>query len=250
MKRTLLLLAWAATWASAYELRGAETVNWPQYRGADSDGLGEGATLPETWSATENVVWKVAVPGWGWSSPIVWGKKIFVTSAIGEKELPTPHVGGYPGGHVGTALLHVPPLNKKPQEMPLDEWMDEQAGKTAGTTLNEENWLLFRTRQLDDNDRVWVEKIERKGNEFIVTMHEAIWQGTYFKTFTFHEVSAVNLGKLPTGDYKVTWIVTPLTFKTLEKPREAINNHQTNWPIDDQPGKGQSAQIKAAFAVR
>ncbi len=148
------------------------------------------------------------------------------------------------------ALLPVPPLSRKPQGMALDEWMDEQAGKPAGTTATDDNWLLFRTRQLDDNDRVWVEKIERKGNEFIVTMREAIWQGSYFKTFTYHEVSAVNLGKLPAGDYTVTWRVAPLSFKALEKPREAINNHQTNWPVDDQTGKGQTAQIKAAFSVR
>jgi outer membrane protein assembly factor BamB len=84
----------------------AETENWPQYRGAHSDGLGEGATLPETWSETENVVWKAKVPGWGWSSPIVWGERIFMTSAVGTKELPTPHVGGYPGGHVGAEDPH------------------------------------------------------------------------------------------------------------------------------------------------
>jgi hypothetical protein len=147
-------------------------------------------------------------------------------------------------------LLHVPSLSRKPQSMPLDEWMDEQAGKPAGTTIADENWLVFRTRQLDDNDRVWIEKIERKENEFIVTMHEAVWQGNYFKTFTYHEVSAVNLGKLPTGDYTVTWIMTPLIFRTLEKPREAINDHQTNWPADDQPGKGAKAQIKTAFSIR
>ncbi len=42
----------------------AETVNWPQFRGARSDGLAEGATLPESWSETENVVWKAELPGW------------------------------------------------------------------------------------------------------------------------------------------------------------------------------------------
>jgi outer membrane protein assembly factor BamB len=86
--------------------RAADTANWPQYRGAQSDGLGVGATLPESWSATENVVWKVSVPGWGWSSPIVWGDKIFVTSALGETPLPTPHVGGYPGGHLAQKDTH------------------------------------------------------------------------------------------------------------------------------------------------
>ncbi|MCC6142742.1 MAG: hypothetical protein IT368_02935, partial [Candidatus Hydrogenedentes bacterium] len=99
MKHCLLLFLAVAALA-------ADTENGPQYRGAASDGLGEGETLPETWSETENVVWKVKVPGWGWSSPIVWGDKIFVTSAVGEKEVPTPHVGGYPGGHVGTGEVH------------------------------------------------------------------------------------------------------------------------------------------------
>lgn len=69
-----------AVLASMLVARG-ETENWPQFRGAASDGLGEGATLPEKWSDTENVVWKVKVPGWGWSSPIVWGDRVFVTSA-------------------------------------------------------------------------------------------------------------------------------------------------------------------------
>jgi outer membrane protein assembly factor BamB len=84
----------------------AETVNWPQFRGANSDGLAEGATLPETWSVTEKVVWKAAVPGWGWSSPIVWGEGVFVTSAVSETPLPTPLVGGYPGGHVSQKEEH------------------------------------------------------------------------------------------------------------------------------------------------
>lgn len=75
-------------------LMAADTINWPQYRGANSDDLGEGATLPETWSMTHDVVWKVSAPAWGWTSPIVWGDKIFLTSAVGEKELPTPQVGG------------------------------------------------------------------------------------------------------------------------------------------------------------
>ena len=100
MKRCILITTLAVTIAAA------DTENWPQFRGAKSDGLGEGVTLPVTWSDTENVAWKVKVPGWGWSSPIVWGDKVFVTSAVGEKELPTPHVGGYPGGHLEQKETH------------------------------------------------------------------------------------------------------------------------------------------------
>lgn len=143
-------------------------------------------------------------------------------------------------------LLHT----TKPQGMPLDDWMDEAGEKKPAVTAADENWLLFRTRQLDDNDRVWIEKIERSGNAFTITMHEAIWQGNYFKTFTWYEVTAVNLGKLPAGDYTVTWLVKPLVFKQLEKPREAQNNYQTNWPVDDQPGEKKPVELKTKFTVQ
>lgn len=147
-------------------------------------------------------------------------------------------------------LQHAPPLAQKPQGMSLDDWADELAEKKTQTTAADDNWLIFRTRQLDDNDRVWIEKIERNGNAFTITMHEAIWQGNYFKTFTYYEVDAVNLGKLPAGDYTVQWIVKPLTFKQLEKPREAQNNYQTNWPTDDQPGTAKPVELKIAFSVK
>lgn len=147
-------------------------------------------------------------------------------------------------------LQHVPPIERKPQGLSLDNWADELAGKKPQTKSAEDNWLIFRTRQLDDNDRVWIEKIERSGNAFTITLHEAIWQGNYFKTFTYYEVDAVNLGKLPPGDYTVKWIVKPLVFKQLEKPREAQNNYQTNWPTDDQPADRKPVELQAAFSVR
>ena len=134
--------------------------------------------------------------------------------------------------------------------MKLDDWADELTEKKPQTKAIDDNWLLFRTRQLDDNDRVWIEKIERSGNAFTITMHEAIWQGNYFKTFTWYEVTAVNLGKLPPGDYTVKWIVKPLTFKQLEKPREAQNNYQTNWPTDEKPGERKTVELKTTFSVR
>lgn len=149
-----------------------------------------------------------------------------------------------------STLQHAQPLAQKPQGMSLDDWADELSEKKPVTTATDDNWLLFRTRQLDDNDRVWIEKIERSGNGFIVTMYEAIWQGNYFKTFTYYEVTAVNLGKLPAGAYTVKWVVKPLTFKQLEKPREAQNNYQTNWPIDDQSGGGKAVELKIAFSVK
>lgn len=54
-------------------------ANWPGWRG-DSSGVSEELDVPDTWSETENIVWKTRIPGNGYSSPIVWGDRIFVTS--------------------------------------------------------------------------------------------------------------------------------------------------------------------------
>lgn len=103
MRLPFLLLMLVST---ASVSRAGETNNWPQFRGAQVDGLAEGATLPESWSPTENVVWKAEIPGWGWSSPVIWGGKIFLTSAVGEHEREKLVIGGYPGGHVKPTDVH------------------------------------------------------------------------------------------------------------------------------------------------
>lgn len=55
--------------------------NWPQFRGPTGQGHSTETGLPLHWSASENVVWKTAVPGESWSSPIIWGERVFVTTA-------------------------------------------------------------------------------------------------------------------------------------------------------------------------
>lgn len=62
----------------------AAADNWPQFRGPGGNGVAVDDRAPETWSREENVVWKVAIPGRGWSSPIVWGDRIFATTAAKE----------------------------------------------------------------------------------------------------------------------------------------------------------------------
>lgn len=55
--------------------------NWPQFRGPNTQGHSAEKGLPLKWSATENIAWKMEIPGESWSSPIVWGDRIFVTTA-------------------------------------------------------------------------------------------------------------------------------------------------------------------------
>ena len=72
---------------------------WPQFRGPQSTGVADDAALPETWSATRNVVWKAEIPGSGWSSPVVWGDRIFLTSVISTVAPEAPKKGLYFGGN-------------------------------------------------------------------------------------------------------------------------------------------------------
>ncbi|HLF95209.1 MAG TPA: PQQ-binding-like beta-propeller repeat protein [Planctomycetota bacterium] len=68
----------------------AQTQEWPGWRGPKRDGTSTEAAFPVKWSATENVLWKVPIPGKGHSSPIVWGDRVFLTTCIepaGERKL-------------------------------------------------------------------------------------------------------------------------------------------------------------------
>ena len=73
--------------------------HWPSFRGAESRGVSENPDLPNKWSATKNVSWKTNIPGRGWSSPIVWGKKVFLTTVVNKGESESPKKGLYFGGN-------------------------------------------------------------------------------------------------------------------------------------------------------
>ncbi|MEW6303600.1 MAG: hypothetical protein AB1705_09030 [Verrucomicrobiota bacterium] len=141
-------------------------------------------------------------------------------------------------------LQPAPPIQRKPPKLSLDDWADQLAEKKFQPASNDDNWLIYRSRQLDDNDRVWIERIERRGNEFVIVLNEAIWQGYYQKTFTYYPVIAVNLGPLPPGLYRVKWIIQPLQFKRFEDP----GRPQDNWPKDEQP-TGKPTNLSTTFTV-
>ena len=61
-----------------------EAGSWPSFRGPRASGVADGMHLPDTWDGTSatNVRWKTSIPGLAHSSPIVWGDRVFVTSAV------------------------------------------------------------------------------------------------------------------------------------------------------------------------
>lgn len=72
--------------------------NWPQFRGPTMNAaVADNPNLPDTWSRTENVEWVTDIPGLGWSSPVVWGNKIFLTTVGATGDFERPKAGLYNG---------------------------------------------------------------------------------------------------------------------------------------------------------
>lgn len=74
----------------ASEPRGAEGGDWPQWRGPLGTGVAPDAAPPVEWAEDRNVRWKAAIPGRGHSSPVVWGDRVFVTTAVETDETADP----------------------------------------------------------------------------------------------------------------------------------------------------------------
>ena len=62
-----------------------EAQDWPQFRGPDGEGHSSERGLPLEWSETRNIAWKTPVPGLGWSSPVVGGGRVWLTTAVDQR---------------------------------------------------------------------------------------------------------------------------------------------------------------------
>jgi len=79
--------------------------DWPQFRGPNGSASSTGTQAPDKWGVDKNIAWKAKLPGYGWSSPIVWGDRVFLTTAVSDKQRkPAPGFGGpgeFGGGRPG-----------------------------------------------------------------------------------------------------------------------------------------------------
>src|SRR5688572_7228795 len=85
MYRLVLIVALSAAGSAQtvrmIEVDGEARKYWSRWRGPSGQGVVEGTSYPDSWSDTQNVRWKVEVPGRGHSSPIIWKDRIFLTTA-------------------------------------------------------------------------------------------------------------------------------------------------------------------------
>ena len=93
----------------------AQNGTWPQFRGPDSNPVGTHAKLADRWSKTENVEWSQEIPGRGWSSPIVTGGRIYITTVTTEGKSKPPQAGTEYSNEYAAELMK--------QKLPMSEVM-------------------------------------------------------------------------------------------------------------------------------
>src|SRR5213078_4412972 len=82
------------------------TRNWPQWRGPLANGVAPHANPPIYWSETNNIRWKIPLPGNGHSTPIVFGDRIFFTAAVPIGDAQQPIFDNAPGTHDNVPVTH------------------------------------------------------------------------------------------------------------------------------------------------
>ena len=121
MKRIAVLMmfifTFAAIIASASQPAGFEK-NWHHWRGPHATGVAADANPPTTWSESENIRWKVEIPGVGHAAPIIWEDKIFIQTAIEvkaekSKEDDNPFSGFFGGNNRPTYKFDLLAINRK-----------------------------------------------------------------------------------------------------------------------------------------
>jgi outer membrane protein assembly factor BamB len=90
--------------------------DWPQFRGPDSNPVGAHARLAERWSKTENVEWSREIPGRGWSSPIVTGGRVYLTTVTTDGKSKQPQTGTEYSNEYAAELMK--------QGLPMDQVME------------------------------------------------------------------------------------------------------------------------------
>lgn len=94
--RNLVLISAVSLLATHLSL--ADEPDWPQFRGPGARGVAPDADRTDTWSTTDHIAWVREIAGRGWSSPIVSGDRVFLTTAVSFGEVEEARKGLYFGG--------------------------------------------------------------------------------------------------------------------------------------------------------
>ncbi|MCI0490313.1 MAG: PQQ-binding-like beta-propeller repeat protein [Blastocatellia bacterium] len=220
--------------------------DWPQFRGPTGQGISTERGLPQKWSETENVKWKVAIPGTGWSSPAIQGDRIWLTTATEEgKSLRAVSVDR----NTGAILLNVEvfrpkergtisPKNSYASPTPVLEGdrVYLHFGAYGTACINQSGEILWKTRLDYDNGQhgpggspvlyedLLIVSCDGLQTQFIVALDKMTGKTRWKKNREgFQAYTTPLIVRLPTGDQLISpgafraYAYEPLTGKEIWK---------------------------------
>lgn len=129
--------------------------DWPQFRGTQA-GVGvDHPDLPDTWSTTDNVAWVADIPGLGWSSPVVWGDHVFLTTVVNSGQQEAPKPGFYIGDWPASSAPHRWMVYDIDFATGKVRWSRELGGAAPGRPKHLKNSYASET-PVTDGERVYV----------------------------------------------------------------------------------------------
>jgi len=183
------------------------TANWPGFRGPSASGRADRQRVPERWDATRhrNITWTVAIPGLAHSSPIVWGDRLFLTTAISSRPDATFKPGLYGEGTASE--------DRTPQK-----WVVLALDRATGRTLWERAAYEGVPREKRHIKATYANATPATDGRYVVAFFGS--QGLYAFDLAGRPVWQRDLGVLDTGAYDLPeyeWgtASSPIIYKDL-----------------------------------
>src|SRR4051812_44592422 len=173
-------------------------ADWPGFRGPNGSAVSDESQLPAEWGKDKNVAWKVAMPGYGWSCPVVSGDKVFVTTAVSDKQRkPAAGFGGGPGGGGGGFGGGGPKGGFGRQEPPDDVYKFQVVCLSAA-----DGKILWRETARESKPTIPTQASNTYATETPVTDGERVYayfgmHGLYAYDFAGKQVWKLDLGTYP-----------------------------------------------------
>jgi outer membrane protein assembly factor BamB len=185
----------------------AATGAWPSFRGPSASGIAEGQNLPDEWNAKtgQNILWHTTIPGLAHSSPIVWGNRIYVTSAISTDPKATFKPGLYGDGDAS-------------KDRSRHKWMVYALDKHSGKIIWERLAFEGEPREKRHMKATYANSTPATDGRIVVAWFGS--QGVYAYDVNGKLLWQVDLGRLDLGAYDIPTVEwgsasSPIIWKDL-----------------------------------
>ena len=169
---------------------GPTAGSWPSFRGPHASGVAEGQNLPDKWDGKtgENILWRTPIPGLAHSSPVVWGNRVFVTSAISSEAKATFKPGLYGDGDAS-------------KDRTEHRWMIYAVDKQSGKVLWERIAYKGEPREKRHIKATYANSTPATDGRIVVAWFGS--QGVHAYDVNGRFLWKVDLGRLDAGAYDI-----------------------------------------------